>query len=77
MNRILIIIIAFIGSVLSAAGQEVSVEKAWHAEEPMTVPMQRQDANGQVCAIIKVQTPNAGVAFEGSIVGEPVFKTNE
>lgn len=77
MNRILIIIMFLIGSVLNTFGQEVSVNKAWHAEEPMTVPMQRQDANGQVCAIIKVQIPTAGVTFEGSIVGEPVFKTNE
>lgn len=77
MNRILNVIIALVVCELSVAGQEVLVEKVWRALEPMTVPMQRKDANGEVCALVKVQIPVSDVQFEGSIVGDPIFKANE
>ncbi|MCM1141099.1 MAG: hypothetical protein NC453_21230 [Muribaculum sp.] len=77
MNRTLIVIIALVDCMLSASGQEVVVEKVWQTLEPMTVPMQRKDANGQICALVKVQIPVSDVQFEGSIVGDPIFKANE
>lgn len=36
----------------------------------------RIDANGEECALLRVQLPIEGVLFEGSIVGDVSFKTN-
>lgn len=36
--------------------------------EPMTVPMQKNDLNGNICALVKVQIPDQGVKFEGNII---------
>ena len=38
--------------------------------------LSRYDANGEKCALIRVQLPVEGALFEGSIVGDVAFKTN-
>lgn len=45
--------------------------------EPMTVPMQRKDNNGDICALVKVIIPDSKAVFEGSLVGNCDFKTSE
>ena len=62
-------------AVVSA--QELQITDARRTMEPMTVPMQRLDFNNQICAMVKVELPVAGVQFEGNVVGEPLFKTTE
>lgn len=37
----------------------------------------RLDFNNVPCAVVKVTLHSPGVAFEGNVVGEPVFRTNE
>ena len=45
--------------------------------DPMTSSMQRLDANGNVCGLVKVILPNPGVSFEGNVIGEADYKTSE
>lgn len=45
--------------------------------EPMTVPMQRKDNNGNICALVKVIIPTSKAVFEGSLIGNCDFKTSE
>lgn len=39
------------------------------SEDIMTVPMQRKDLNGNVCALLKVMVDKKGLTFEGNVVG--------
>ena len=58
-------------SILSAPGseaKEILVKCMNTMMEPMTVPMQRKDLNGNICALVKVQIPEPGVKFEGNII---------
>lgn len=64
-------------SAQTAGAQELRITEARRAMEPMTVPMQRLDFNNEICALVKVLLPMDGVKFEGNVVGDPVFKTNE
>lgn len=45
--------------------------------EPMTTSMQRLDANGNICGLVKVILPSPNVSFEGNLIGETVYKTSE
>lgn len=45
--------------------------------DPMTSSLQRLDANGKVCGLVKVILPNPGVTFEGNLIGEVDYKTSE
>lgn len=38
---------------------------------------QREDPKGEACALVKVQLPQRNALFEGDIIGEIAFKTNE
>ncbi|MCM1022106.1 MAG: hypothetical protein NC343_07445 [Muribaculum sp.] len=75
-HRFLLLIITLL-TVVSATAQKLTVVEAAQAMEPMTVPMQRLDANNEICALVKVVLPKRDVQFEGNVVGEPIFKTNE
>ncbi len=78
MNLKRIIIIFLTALVLQIAdAQEIKVKSFSIQIEPMTVPMQRKDNNGNVCALVKVIIPSAQAAFEGSLVGSCEFKTSE
>lgn len=57
--------------------QQIKVKSFSPLMEPMTVPMQRNDNNGNVCALVKVIIPSALAAFEGNLVGNCEFKTSE
>ena len=45
--------------------------------DPMTTAIQRYDANGDICALVKVIVPGNKVTFEGNVVGTCEFKTSE
>lgn len=45
--------------------------------DPMTTAIQRYDANGDICALVKVFVPGNKVTFEGNVVGTCEFKTSE
>ena len=63
-------------SCLAIHAQDVQVKFESKAE-PMTVPMQRKDLNGDLCALVKVLLPQNDVAFEGNVIGKVTFRTNE
>lgn len=76
MNRFLIIAatLAISGTIV---GQNLKVEQINATMDPMTVPMQRLDANEQICALVKVLYPKAGLVFEGNVVGDSPLRTNQ
>lgn len=57
--------------------QEIKVKSFSLQMEPMTVPMQRKDNNGEICALVKVILPSKQAAFEGNLIGDCDFKTSE
>ena len=62
---------------LNANAHEIKIKSFSLQMEPMTVPMQRTDANGNVCALVKVIMPAARASFEGSLIGNCDYKTSE
>ncbi|MCM1020806.1 MAG: PEGA domain-containing protein [Muribaculum sp.] len=76
LRLIALFIIAVVAST-SAIAQELRLTEATSAMEPMTVPMQRLDANNEICALVKVVLPKNDVLFEGNLVGDALFKTSE
>lgn len=64
-------------SSLCANAQQLTIQEIRLSTDPMTVDMQRHDRNNQTCAMVKVILPMENVIFEGNVVGEPLFKTNE
>ena len=77
MRRLSAVVLALLMAVVTAFAQRLTVTEVRQAMEPMTVPMQRTDANGDLCALVKVSLPQPGVQFEGNTVGDALFKTNE
>lgn len=57
--------------------QELKLESVAMETMTQTVPIQRKDLNGQVCALVKVIMPGEKVVFEGSVIGECPYKTSE
>lgn len=60
-----------------ADAQEIKVRSFSIQMEPMTMPMQRKDINGNICALVKVIIPSAQAAFEGNLIGNCDFRTSE
>ena len=77
IQNILLFLLAVALSAVAGSAQELQITDATAAMEPMTVPMQRLDYNSQICALVKVVLPLPDVRFEGNIMGEPEFRTNE
>ena len=77
MRRLSAVVLALLMAVVTAFAQRLKVTEVRQAMEPMTVLMQRTDANGDLCALVKVSLPHPGVQFEGNTVGDALFKTNE
>ncbi|MCM1022002.1 MAG: TonB family protein [Muribaculum sp.] len=75
--KALSVLIALLFSTFPIHGQNLKVDEFRQAMEPMTVPMQRLDANNSICALVKVLLPIDGVGFEGNVVGAADFKINE
>lgn len=67
MVRFLFLLV-FIGWVCPSFAQDLHVVSFEQRMEPMTVPMQQKDLNGQICALIKVQLPTLGCKFEGNVI---------
>lgn len=78
-SKIFRVILLFILIALpfTAKSQGIKIKSFSLQMEPMTVPMQRVDANGNVCALVKVIIPNAQASFEGSLIGNCDYKTSE
>ncbi len=58
--------------------QELELKSFYEAtDEVMTVPMQKRDLNGEICALVKVQLPVEGCGFKGNVFGTPEFDINE
>lgn len=76
MNRFLSLIPALVACVVVSA-QNLKVENVTATIDPMTVPMQRLDANDDICALVKVLYPRSGLVFEGNVVGDAPLRTNQ
>lgn len=62
---------------LQIYAQELKLESVAMETMTQTVPIQRKDLNGQVCALVKVIIPGEKVVFEGNVIGECPYKTSE
>ena len=80
MTRQLLILLIILTSALSltnARAEEIKIKSFSILMEPMTVPMQRKDLNGNICALIKVILPSPQAVFEGNVIGDCQYKTAE
>ena len=78
LNKYILVVLGIIlVSSIDVNAQEIKVKSFSLQMEPMTVPMQRTDANGNVCALVKVIMPHSSVSFEGNIIGECKYKVAE
>ena len=73
---ILLTIIALACSTIANA-QELKVVSFERINDISATSQPRTDASGNKCALIKVSLPVEGCKFSGSIIGNPVFETNE
>lgn len=51
-----------------SSAQDLKVVSFEQRIEPMTIPMQQRDLNGNICALVKVQLPTPGCKFEGNVI---------
>lgn len=73
-----VIILLTTWSFICAYCQEIKIKSfSTIIMERMTQPMQREDANGEICALVKVIIPSAQASFEGSLIGNCDYKTSE
>ena len=72
-----IVVLSVAFASVAACAQNITVKAFSMLMEPMTVPMQRKDNNGNICALVKVVMPSAQAAFEGSLIGNCEYKTAE
>ena len=78
MQRYLIILITSILLASNGYGQGIEVTGLSHNAIDLSAGIYpRHDLNNKECALIKVLLPTPGVTFEGNVVGESEFKTNE
>ncbi len=75
--RIFLLLLMVLGIGVISDAQEIKIKSFSMQMEPMTVPMQRKDNNGNICALVKVIIPTSRVVFEGSLIGKCDFKTSE
>lgn len=65
-------------SVLCMQAQEIRVKSMELLSNDLTARVQsRQDLNGNICALVKVQLPIEGLQFEGNVIGKTEYHTNE
>lgn len=77
MLRNIAIFLLLLCGLPAMQAQDLTIVDFQSTMNPMTVEMQRRDFNNDICALVKVQLPVSGVTFEGNIVGDTPFKTNE
>ena len=75
--RYLSLLISLLFITCAASAQEVRLKSVTMTTDPMPRYMQRTDLNGEICGLVKVIIPGNQVRFEGSLIGEPEFKTSE
>lgn len=63
-----ILICVFITYSSYAQEATMNVNDFYRELVPMTVTMQKKDRNGEICALLKVRLPIAGVKFEGNVI---------
>lgn len=74
----LVAIILFLISTLAVYAQELKVSSMKAAPMDLSASTHmRRDANGDPCALVKVVLRAEGASFEGNIVGDTEFRTNE
>lgn len=76
--RLLILLTLVLILPISVQAEEVSIGEFIETNEIMISTNDfRKDANGQLCALLRVYAPAEKVGFEGSIVGDVQYKVNE
>lgn len=75
--RQLVLYSTLFAAIATTAAQELKVKSFTIIPEVMIKPMQRKDANGNICALVKVIIPNAQASFEGNLIGPCEYKTSE
>ncbi|WP_302983613.1 tetratricopeptide repeat protein [uncultured Muribaculum sp.] len=78
MKQITAILLFILSGTLIVSSQELKVTgfRAVPMDLSASTHM-RRDANGTPCALVKVQLRATGASFEGNIVGDTQFRTNE
>ena len=77
MKRI-VIIFSLLIATLSLYAQELTVKRMEVAPMDLSAStQQRNDRNGNACALVKVQLATPGARFEGNVIGDVEFKTGE
>ena len=78
MKQIVAILLFILSGTLIVSSQELKVTgfRAVPMDLSASTHM-RRDANGTPCALVKVQLRATGASFEGNIVGDTQFRTNE
>lgn len=71
----LIFILSFLCPIINA--ESIKLKSVTMTLEPMTANMQRIDANGYICGLVKVIVPGKNIVFEGNLVGDSEYKTSE
>lgn len=78
MKNVVCVIVFIICASQSLFAQEIEIKRFAELSEIQMVSTQRVDANGVVCALVRVVVPsNEGALFQGNVIGETVYKGNE
>lgn len=76
-NMIWLPTIVMLFACLSLNAKTLRLRSVTMTLEPMTSTMQRIDANGSICGLVKVIVPGKNIVFEGNLVGDTEYKTSE
>ncbi|MBO7539863.1 MAG: sel1 repeat family protein [Prevotella sp.] len=77
MKRIIFMLLVF-SSISAFSQKEIKVVSFKQSSSDISARTnQREDPKGEACALVKVQLPQRNALFEGDIIGEIAFKTNE
>lgn len=78
MKRIIICLLLVLTSISAFSQKEFKVVSLKQSSSDISARTnQREDINGDACALVKVQLPLPNAYFEGDIIGRTAHKTNE
>lgn len=78
MKNTVIVLLFCLFSTIDVYAQEVQVKTFKELTTDISARTHRRyDMNDEACALVKVQFPNNGASFEGFVVGDAEFKSNE
>lgn len=66
--RLILLLLTILISAVCSYSQELKVVEFRKENSTINIGVQKKDLNGQLCALIKVQLPIAGVKFEGNVI---------